>query len=562
MGMHLTPHPSLPITLLALTLGAACGPLEEGEEAVSIDNLSSGTLDTSNTPFANAVVRWNGCTATLISPRHLLTAAHCRGFGLSEPGVEMVDRTWYYHVPSPVAATGMTSGRRRVDGTFSWESGFDRRGADYRSFVTSSATNCRNTCAGEARCKAFTHASGRCYLKSPDTWAPVNFGPSGTHPYVARALAVAKPGFEDILLVALAEPVPAGVAVPIPPLLAGPGADAVSYFAGQPITMVGYGGYLGAGGTEVYDGKRRRGTARLITYPFTSFGVRQPNMFRLGNATSCATVLPGDSGSPALWTDADGTRYVIGAAQGSESCGGRYLATFGTGGVDSAGNTKPHISSWLGNELRVSNVEWSLTFPGPHPANLRKLAACSDAMLGLDAGGGLYRRPYGGAWSYMRGLGSGVRDIACGDTTPFVLSASAMVSYVGASGVTPYVQAPSDAVDLSIAGVFAPPWVARSDNRAYQWQAGAWTQHRRVTGDELEAGGQSLLSVIPVSSTNHLLYLRDFANVNAYRYLGTHSAVDFALGSLPAVSDPVIFRLTPTGGIEQAALHRGNAPRD
>lgn len=52
------------------------------------------------------------------------------------------------------------------------ESNIDRNGGDFYSFATT-ATGCRNACARDGRCRAFTHYNGMCYLKSyvPDATA-------------------------------------------------------------------------------------------------------------------------------------------------------------------------------------------------------------------------------------------------------------------------------------------------------------------------------------------------------------------------------------------------------
>lgn len=61
-------------------------------------------------------------------------------------------------------AAGSAAGHRQP----ARETNTDRWGADYRSFATSSANTCERTCAREARCAAFTHYSGTCFLKETE----------------------------------------------------------------------------------------------------------------------------------------------------------------------------------------------------------------------------------------------------------------------------------------------------------------------------------------------------------------------------------------------------------
>lgn len=160
-------------------------------------------------------------------------------------------------------------------------------------------------------------------------------------------------GYDDIVLVRLASAVPRTVATPAVPLTSIPGGAApLSWLQSQSFTMSGFG--LIEGG--VLAPIRRRATATVAEFPFVSFGVLQPNMLR-ATGSGCATIQPGDSGSPLLWYDySTNVRHTVGVAQGVQSCGGRYVVTFGTGGFDSEGNVKPNIGQWLRTAIPIDFV--------------------------------------------------------------------------------------------------------------------------------------------------------------------------------------------------------------
>jgi PAN domain len=55
----------------------------------------------------------------------------------------------------------------------SWEPNTDRPGSDYKDFDVRLPQDCREACARDARCRAFTDRGGRCWLKQvvPDAVA-------------------------------------------------------------------------------------------------------------------------------------------------------------------------------------------------------------------------------------------------------------------------------------------------------------------------------------------------------------------------------------------------------
>jgi hypothetical protein len=61
-------------------------------------------------------------------------------------------------VPAPMAPAPVGEG-------LSWEPGTDRPGSDYKNFDVPLPQDCREACARDPQCRAFTDRAGRCWLK-------------------------------------------------------------------------------------------------------------------------------------------------------------------------------------------------------------------------------------------------------------------------------------------------------------------------------------------------------------------------------------------------------------
>lgn len=66
---------------------------------------------------------------------------------------------------SPPPGPAPASGAEAAAAGMGWEPNTDRPGADYTNFAVRLPQECREACARDLRCRAFTDRGGRCWLK-------------------------------------------------------------------------------------------------------------------------------------------------------------------------------------------------------------------------------------------------------------------------------------------------------------------------------------------------------------------------------------------------------------
>lgn len=317
----------------------------------SISEALTNSSNDSNTPTANAVVSLAiGCTATLIAPRIVLTAGHC------------INKTKPPSIPGPSSGDWETPGQ--------WYPLYNYPGGIQVRFGNDSAN-----------------------------WI-------ATIPATQYCIA----GFDDVVMLGLATSVPTSIAIPAIPLtrlMTNPD----QFLVGKTFRMVGWGPAVPGASIPRF---RQTATCTAGDFPFTSFGVRQPNMLSvLGNSQ----VIPGDSGSPLFWKPSGSSNpHLIGVAQGSESAprAGRYVVVFGKGGPDSNNAIHPDIAKWIEARLAL-RVRWNKVGA---PLLARKIALSFDGgMYALNADKSLWvnhQNGRDGQWTKVRDLPSGAISITSG----------------------------------------------------------------------------------------------------------------------------------------------------
>lgn len=585
---------NLVLALGLVTSVAACGAAPDdaaSTEARDTFNIMNGRNDYgARGTQDDAVVRLNigglGCTGTLVADRYILTAGHCLGYHppprRDAPVVNHNWETpgaWYPLFPNPKveAAPGLTSGLKRVAPvtravSFTREANTDRPGFDIGVTFGLTIDACETRCAESDRCVAYTYApagaaASKCWFKGQG--GDAYFGHDRDAPtYHARVVGYTIAGYEDIALLRLAEPVPSSVALPIPPLTRTPGGVGLdAWLRAQTFEMVGWGGTDAAG--AVMPRYRQSATARYAAFPLNA---DQPNKMRV-RGDGCATVIPGDSGGPLL-VRYDGLLRIVGEAQGEESCGGRHTLTLATGGLDTRGDSKPDVASWLETELRTSGVDWvRVGTVSTSASTVRQIAVDAFGMVFTrDTTGRVRRSARGGVDGSWEDLGL----ITPSDVISFSASAQGIV-YLRADHSLWQVRPPAaatrlgrplDAVEVSGSedGTldFGEPWVRNGDGSLLRNRFGGldgrWVRVGSAAGAlHFAAARTRVFAVFGDGSVR----MASTADLSRWLRLGAVSnTADLAAAPMGQADDVFgqffIYRLDNTGGLFRGTLHIGD----
>lgn len=160
-------------------------------------------------------------------------------------------------------------------------------------------------------------------------------------PYAVSANRIATPGFDDIALLELAEPVPAGVAQPVPLKLRlepGEGLSLDAYYLRTPMDFAGYGLMSGRVAPVWRQQAQASGARRETPNP-----LNDPGLATRYSGISSASTQSGDSGG-SWFADTPAGRRLVGITQ---QTGNNFLSPMFRGGYDDMNDSKPDVHAWF-----------------------------------------------------------------------------------------------------------------------------------------------------------------------------------------------------------------------
>jgi Trypsin len=164
------------------------------------------------------------------------------------------------------------------------------------------------------------------------------------------APSYALPGRADMVLLRLAQSVPASVATPVPILTRPPGrgVDPPAWFAGLEMQVAGFGD---TDDDDPFANSERLMLGRVDSGELPCAGDHAHKL--CVESADDSGVRQGDSGGPLYWTDEYGVRWVVGVFQTLQPPnGGRYIATFYRGGSKADRTNLSNIGGWLDQFVR------------------------------------------------------------------------------------------------------------------------------------------------------------------------------------------------------------------
>lgn len=160
-------------------------------------------------------------------------------------------------------------------------------------------------------------------------------------PVKMEATSIATPGFDDIAMVRLAQPVPPALAVPVPMKLrlgAGDGGSLEAFYRSANLRVAGYGLVAGRAGARIRQEAVVGNAVREQDHPITRYTAR---------GAGRAITQSGDSGG-SFFVETPAGRRLVGITQQENN---NFISPLLRGGFDLENNSKPDLHAWFSQFL-------------------------------------------------------------------------------------------------------------------------------------------------------------------------------------------------------------------